>query len=173
MQDQEHRKFSSCNIQRHFFFSLKCFCNKNNVISKEAIEGETTKTPLQRMTPLDHQGFWHGFHHKPPRYKTTRMAVMWEARLTARKIASIFAARKYSSSIYQYASTTSIRRASTLQRWTPLECHGYNGSLMKCEPSDVDYIEGTTRRKTNPWHYGTKAHGLKRTDSLYSTHHMN
>jgi len=78
------------------------------------------------MTPLDCQGFWHGFHHKPPRYKTTRMEKPREARPAARKIASIFAARKYSSSTYQDTSTTSIRRSSTLQWITPLGTHSYN-----------------------------------------------
>ena len=33
------------------------FCNKNNTISPEAIEGETTKTSTQRMAPTDHKSF--------------------------------------------------------------------------------------------------------------------
>ena len=33
------------------------FCNKNNAISLEAIEGETTKTSTQRMAPTDRKGF--------------------------------------------------------------------------------------------------------------------
>ena len=77
------------------------------------------------MTPPDCKRFWHGFHHQPTRYKTARMEQPREARPAARKIASIFAARKYSSSIYQHISTTSIRRSSTLQWRTPLKCHGY------------------------------------------------
>ena len=78
------------------------------------------------MTPTDRKCFWHSFYHQPTRYKTTRMAAMWEARLVARKMASIFATRKYSSSTYQDTSTTSIRRTSTLQWRTPHETHSYN-----------------------------------------------
>ena len=33
------------------------FCNKNNAISPESIEGETTKTSTQRMAPTDRKGF--------------------------------------------------------------------------------------------------------------------
>ena len=102
------------------------FCNKNNAISAEAIEEETTQSPPQRMTPPDPKGFWHGFHHQPTRYIMTRMDPPREARLAATENASIFAARKYSSCIYQQTSTTSIRRSSTLQRRTPLGTHGYN-----------------------------------------------
>jgi len=126
MKDQAHRKFSSCIIHCHFFFSLICFCNKNNAISTEAIEGETTQSPAQRMTPTDCKGFWHGFNHQATRYRTARMEPPTEARPAARKIASTFAARKSSSSIYQHTSTTSIRRTSTLQWRTPHETHSYN-----------------------------------------------
>jgi len=33
------------------------FCNKNNAISAEVIEGGTTETSTQRMDPTDHKGF--------------------------------------------------------------------------------------------------------------------
>ena len=33
------------------------FCNKNNAISAEAIEGGTTETSTRRMTPTDRKGF--------------------------------------------------------------------------------------------------------------------
>ena len=33
------------------------FCNKNNAISLEAIEGGTTKTSTWRMAPIDRKGF--------------------------------------------------------------------------------------------------------------------
>ena len=51
MQSREHRKFSSCILQRNFSFSLIRFYNKNNAISKNVIEGETIKTPLKSMKP--------------------------------------------------------------------------------------------------------------------------
>jgi len=52
------------------------FCNKNNAISPEAIEGETTKISTRTMAPTDRKGFWYGFHHQPTRCKMTRMAAM-------------------------------------------------------------------------------------------------
>jgi len=33
------------------------FCNKNNAISPEPTEGETTKISTRRITPIDHKGF--------------------------------------------------------------------------------------------------------------------
>ena len=33
------------------------FCNKNNAIPPEAIEGETTKISIPRITPTNHKGF--------------------------------------------------------------------------------------------------------------------
>ena len=102
------------------------FCNKNNAISLEAIEGETTKISTRTMAPTDRKGFWYGFHHQPTRYKTTRMDQPREAMPVATKIASVFAVQKYSSSTYKNKSTTPIRRSSTLQRRTSLGTHNYN-----------------------------------------------
>ena len=96
------------------------FCNKNNAISPEAIEGETTIVPTRKS-------FWHGFHQLHT--KTTRMAAMWEAKVVAWEITSVCAARKHSSSTYKDESSTLIRRSSTLQWRTPLGTHSYNRKI--------------------------------------------
>ena len=105
------------------------FCIKNNAISPEA-----TKT--QRIASTDRKGFYYGFHHQPAKYKTARMDKPREARPAATKIASVFAARKYSSSTYQDQSTTLIRRSSTLQGGTPLGTHNYNCKIEEISASD-------------------------------------
>jgi len=59
-----------------------------------------------------------------------------EARPAAMEIASVFAARKYSSSTYLDESTISIRRPSTLQRRTPLGTHNYNCKIEETSARD-------------------------------------
>jgi len=57
------------------------------------------------------------------------------------KIASVFVARKYSSSTYKDEPTTPIRRSSTLQRRTPLGIHSYNCKIEETSATDPAKVE--------------------------------